>query len=166
MTTVTLYQLKGQWLELAHRLADMDLDAQTVADTIEGSDVQMALEEKVQGYEMVARNLEAHVPAIQAEIKRLEAMEQRITRRAEVLREHVKTSMKELGIQKIACPLFEMRIQDNPAKLEIFEEKLVPQEYWRTPEPEIDKAKLKAAIKAGTVVQGARLTKGDSLRIS
>ncbi|MGF6212390.1 siphovirus Gp157 family protein [Comamonas sp. 4034] len=166
MTAVTLYQLKGQWLELASQLADMDLDAQTIADTIEGSDVQMALEEKVQGYEMVARNLEAHVPAIQAEVKRLQAMEKRLTTRADALRDRVKTSMKELGIQKIACPLFEMRIQKNPDKLDVFEEALVPDEFWHTPPKQIDKAKLKEAIKAGADIQGARLTQGDSLRIS
>lgn len=166
MTALSLYQLKGAWLELANTLSDMDLDAQTVADTIEGSDEQMALEDKVQGYEMVARNLEAYVPAIQMEIKRLQAMEKRVTSRADMLRDRVKTSMKELGIQKITCPLFEMRIQQNPAKLDIFEEALVPDEFWLTPPKQIDKTKLKEAIKTGADVQGARLTKGDSLRIS
>lgn len=167
MTALTLYELKGQWLALAEQLSDMDMDADTIADTIEGSDVQMALEEKVQGYEMVARTLEMPRPAIQAEIKRLQALDKACAARADALRNRVLTAMTELGIQKISCPLFEMRIQKNPPALEVYEERLIPVKFWRTPEPVtvLDKAALKEALKAGEEIQGARLTQGESLRI-
>ena len=168
MTALTLYQLKGEWLALAQKLSDMDMDAQTIADTIEGSDVQMALEEKVQGYEMVARNFEATIPAIEAEEKRLAALKKSLKARATVLRDRVQTSMAELGIQKITCPLFEIRIQKNAHALDVYEEKLIPAEFWSRPEPVdvLDKTKLKAALKEGREIQGARLTQGESLRIS
>lgn len=165
MSALTLYDLKGQWLELANKLGDMDLDPTTIADTIEGSDIQAALEEKVQGYEMVARTLEMPRPAIQAEIKRLQALDKACAARSDALRDRVYTTMSELGIQKIACPLFEMRIQKNPEKLEVFEEGLVPETYWVTPPKVIDSATLKADLKAGKEVQGARLTRGESLRV-
>lgn len=168
MTALTLYQLKGEWLALAQKLSDMDMDAQTIADTIEGSDVQMALEEKVQGYEMVARTIEAPRAAIQAEIKRLQALDKAVAGRASALRDCVQTSMTELGIQKITCPLFEIRIQKNPAALDVYEEKLIPAEFWSRPEPVdvLNKAALKDALKEGREIQGARLTQGESLRIS
>lgn len=166
MSGLTLYELKGQWLELANRLADMDLDAETIGDTLEGSDEQMALEEKVQGYEMVARTLEASVPTIEAEIKRLQALKKAKEARADAVRKRVYETMTELGIQKIACPLFEIRIQKNPEKLDVFEETLVPEAYWITPDKVVDTTKLKADLKAGKEVQGARLTRGESLRIS
>lgn len=35
---LTLYELKGQWLSLARQLSDLDLDPQTIADTLDGSD--------------------------------------------------------------------------------------------------------------------------------
>lgn len=165
MTALTLYQLTGNWLEMANKLSDMDLDAQTIADTIEGSDEQMALEEKAQGYEMVARNFEASIPAIDHEIKRLQDMKKAKQARADALRKRVKDTMLTMGVQKIACPLFELRIQKNPASVEVYEDDLVPKEFWRTPDPVIDKAALKEALKAGQEVQGARLTPGDSLRI-
>lgn len=165
MTALTLYQLTGNWLEMANRLSDMDLDPQTIADTIEGSDEQMALEEKAQGYEMVARNFEASIPAIDNEIKRLQDMKKAKQARADALRKRVKDTMLTLGIQKITCPLFELRIQKNPASVEVYEEDLVPKEYWKTPAPVIDKTAIKDALKAGIDVQGARLTQADSLRI-
>lgn len=164
--SLTLYQLTGQWLELANKLSDLDLDAQTIADTLEGSDVQMALEEKAQGYEMVARTIEAPRAAIKAEIKRLQELDKTIAARADGLRQRVHHAMNALGIQKIACPLFELRIQKNPPALDVFEEALVPDKFWRVlTEKVLDKAALKDAIKNGEDVQGARLTQGESLRV-
>ena len=167
MTTLALYQLTGQWLALATQLSDMDLDAQTIADTIEGSDVQMALEEKVQGYEMVARTMEAPRSAIAGEIKRLQELDKAIAARAQALRDRVQDAMTAMGSQKISCPLFEVRIQKNPAALDVYDERMVPAEFWHTPEPAttLDKAALKAALKEGREVQGARLTQSESLRI-
>lgn len=167
MTALTLYQLQGEWHALAERLSDMDLDAQTIADTIEGSDIQCAVEDKLQGYEMVARTLEAPRSAIAEEIKRLQALDKAIGARAIALRRRVQEAMTEMGITKVACPLFEMRIQKNPASLDVYDERMVPAEFWHTPEPQavLDKAAVKEALKAGREIQGARLTQGESLRI-
>lgn len=165
MNSLTLYDLKGQWREFAEKLADMDLDAQTVADTIEGSDIQCALEEKAQGYEMVARSFEAPITAIDAEIKRLQAMKKASQSRAEALRKRVHEAMVELQIEKIKAPLFEIRRQKNPVAVEVYNIELIPFEYWKTPSPEVDKAGLKAALQAGKEIEGARLTQGESLRV-
>lgn len=165
MTALTLYELKGEWRELADKLSDMDLDPQTVADTIEGSDIQIALEEKVQGYEMVARSFEAPIHAIDAEIKRLHALKKASQNRADTLRNRVHQAMRELEIDKIKCPLFEVRRQKNPPSVEVYNADLVPFEFWKTPEPEIDKAGLKAALQAGKEIEGARLTQSEGLRI-
>lgn len=167
MTALALYQLQGQWLELAQKLSDMDMDADTIRDTIEGSDEQMAVEEKLQGYELVARNFEAPLPAIDAEIKRLQALKKAIASRSERLRARVLETMQMMGTQKIACPLFELRIQKNPAALDVYESELVPAEFWHTPAPTsvLDKDALKAVLKEGREIQGARLTQGESLRI-
>jgi hypothetical protein len=167
MSAVTLFELKGQWLDLANRLADMDLDADTIADTLEGSDEQMALEEKVQGYEMVARNIEMPITAIEAEIKRLQELKATYQKRADVLRERVLTSMQELGIKKITCPLFEISLRKNPSKVVVYDESMVPFNFWRKPEVEIavDKKLLKAALDAGEEVHGARLEQTERLNI-
>ncbi|MFD1709724.1 siphovirus Gp157 family protein [Ottowia sp. GY511] len=163
--SLTLYELKGQWLALAEKLSDMDLDADTIADTIEGSDEQLALEEKVQGYELVARTMEAPRQAIQAEIKRLQTLDKAISARTDALRKRVQDTMTELGIQKIACPLFEVRIQKNPPAVEVFDEQMIPSMFWRTPDPVLDKALLKEHMKAGEEIPGARLIQGESLRV-
>lgn len=162
---VTLYELKGQFKALIEKLSDMDLDAQTVADTIEASDVQMAIEEKAQGYEMVARSFEAPIPAIDAEIKRLQALKKASQTRADVLRKRLHDAMVEMQVEKIKCPLFEVRRQKNPVSVEIYNAELVPFEFWKTPEPEINKSALKAALQTGVEIEGARLTQSEGLRV-
>lgn len=167
MTSIALYQLTGDWLALAKQLADMDFDAQTIADTLEASEQQMALEEKVQGYEMVARNIEAPIAAIDAEIERLQALKATRQNRAKSLRMRVLKTMQELGIQKITCPLFEVSRRKNPARVVLFEESLVPAKFWKKPEVEltVDKKAIKEALEAGENVQGARLEPSERLQV-
>lgn len=160
----SLYVLAGQWRALADKLSDMDLPPEAIADTLEGSDEQMALEEKAQGYELVARNIEAPIPAIDAEIKRLQALKKALTARSDALRARVLDTMQQLGIERVTCPLFELRVQSNPPALDVYDEAMVPAEFWRQV-PTLDKAALKDAIKSGADVQGARLTRGVSLRV-
>lgn len=159
-----LYVLAGQWRALADKLADLDMPPDAISDTLEGSDEQMALEDKAQGYELVARNIEATLPAIDAEIRRLQALKKAIAARSDALRARVLDTMQELGIERVTCPLFELRIQRNPPALDVYDESMVPAEYWRAV-PTLDKAALKDAIKSGADVQGARLMQGVSLRV-
>lgn len=164
MTALSLYQLTGQWLTLAHKLSDMDLDAATIADTIEGSDEQTAIEEKLQGYEMVARTIEMPISAIDAEIARLQALRKSRLERADLLRTRMLGAMQAMGIERISCPLFEIKRQTNPASVVIFEEALIPAGFVKTKTTEsIDKAAIKAAIKAGEDVPGAKLESTERL---
>lgn len=160
----TLYELQGQWREFAQKLADMNLEPQELADTLEGSDEQMALEEKLQGYEMVARNIEASVPAIKAEIKRLQALGDSLERRAEVLRARVKMAMGDMGLRKVQSPLFAFSIRTNPEALLILDEDVIPKGFWKQ-EPTLDKAAIKTALQDGGKVEGAMLVRRESLQI-
>lgn len=171
MTTPALYQLTGQWLALANKLSDMDLDSQTIADTIEGSDEQAAIEVKLQGYEMVARNIEAPLQAIDDEIARLQALRASAVKRGEMLRQRMHETMKAMGVEKISCPLFQISRRKNPTRTVIYEPGLIPAEFMRTPPPkpapapEPNKEAIKAALKEGKEVQGARLEQTERLEI-
>ena len=169
MTTVALYQLAGQYQQLAEQLADMDLDAQTVADTIEASGLTDDIMVKAQGIECVARTLEMYTPAIDAEIDRLKLLKAGREKKAQGLRDYLKLNMIACGIEKIESPLFKIKLQNNPQAVDIYEPGLIPVEYMRLPEmppPAPDKTAIKAALKAGHEVQGARLTQGQRLVVS
>lgn len=168
MTSIALYSLAGQYQQLSDRLSDMDLDATTIADTIEASGLTDDIAVKAQGIECVARTLELHNPALEAEINRMIDLRNSRAKKAQGLRDYLKTNMQACGIDKIDSPLFSIRLQNNPPAVDVFEPGLLASEYMRRapqPPPAPDKAAIKAALVAGKDVQGARLVQGVSLRV-
>lgn len=170
MNNIALYELAGQYRQLAERLAEGDFDVQTIRDTIEASGLTDALQEKAQGVELVARAAEMHCPAIDLEIERLQKLKAQRQRIAHGLRDYLKTNMEVAGIERIDCPLFTLSIRKNPPAVEVLDEKLIQLRYWVTPEPKlpeprIDKAAIKAAIKSGQDVPGAQLVQHTRLEV-
>ena len=169
MTSVALYTLVGQYQQLAERLSNLDLDATTVADTIEASGITDDIAQKATGIEMVARTMEMHTPAIDAEIERLQALKKQRQNAAKGLRDYLKTNMIAAGIDKIESPLFKIRLQNNPPAVDVFEAGLIPTEYMTYPEAPPaypNKKAIADKLKAGTDIPGARLVQGQSLRVS
>ena len=165
----SLFNLTGQYLELAHKLADLDLDANTVADTIEASGIVDSITDKCQAIEHVARGAEAHNAAIDAEIARLQALKAHRSKTAQGLRDYIKRSMEALEIERIECPLFAISIRRNPAGVDVFDPLSIPAQYMtapKTPAPAPSKTLIAAALKAGTEVPGARLTQSTRLAIA
>ena len=163
-----LYVIANEYMALAERLADLDLDAATIADTIDASGIVDNLTEKAQGIEYVARSAEAHNPAIDAEITRLQALKAHRVKVAAGLRAYLLENMTRAGIEKIECPLFRMSIQKNPPAVDIFNSAQIPLEYMAIPEPKPpmpDKARIKEAIKLGKEVPGAKLVQSTRLSI-
>lgn len=161
-----LYVLAEEFRTAADKLADLDLDDQTIADTLEGMSGELEL--KAQNVAMFARNLEATAAAIKEAEASMAARRKAIETRADGLRRYLLTSMQVAGIQKIECPFFKLTVRDNPAAVEIFEPGLVPSDFMRQPEPPPpapDKAAIKAALQSGADVPGARLTRGVRLEI-
>ena len=169
MQELKLYEISTQYRQLAERLADMDLDATTVADTLEASGLTDALPDKVQGVEMVARAAEMHCPTIDAEIARLQALKTRRQKIAQGLRDYLKLNMENAGVERVECALFTLTLKKNPPAVEVMDAAQVPVEFWtapKTPEPTINKTAIKQAIKVGQEVAGARLVQHTRLEIA
>lgn len=162
---VSLYTLGTQYQALMDKLAEGDFDAATIADTLESTGIEDALADKVEGYEMVARNIEQFTPAIDAEIARLQALKQKRTLAAAALRQRVLKTFLESGIQKVQTPRFTVSVRDNPESVDVFDERMVPFEFRRPPPLSMppDKTAIKAELKAGRDVPGAKLARSSRL---
>ena len=161
-----LYEIAHQYREAAETLADLDLDEQTLADTLES--MSGDLEVKAQNVVMFTRNLEATAAAIKDAESQMAARRKALENRAAGLRRYVLESMQMAGVQKIECPWFKLSVLENPAAVDIFEPGLVPSEYMTQPAPPPpapNKTAIKAAIAGGAEVPGARLTHGTRLDI-
>ncbi|MEY4345279.1 MAG: hypothetical protein RL032_1111 [Pseudomonadota bacterium] len=163
-----LYDLVGQYKQLAERLSNMDLDAETVADTIESSGLTDEISAKAQGVLLVAKSAEQYLPHLEAEIARLTALKKRHERIAAGLRDYLKQNMQQAGIERINCPLFDVSLRVNPPSVEVFDEAQVPASYWHTPEPKpsISKSAVAAELKAGREVAGCRLVSATRLVVA
>ena len=162
---MNLYQLSAQYQHDAAKLADLDLDEQTLADTLES--MSGDLEVKATNTIMVARNLRATAAAIKEAEAQMATRRKAMEARADALDLRVFTTMQATGISRIESPYFVLSIASNPPSVDVFESLQVPSKYWRVI-PETcapDKALIKEALKSGVDVPGARLTQGQRLVI-
>lgn len=165
-TSLALYQLADVYLADLSKLAELDLDEQTVTDTLEG--LSGELEVKATNVAMFARNLEASAEAIKGAEAQMAARRKAIERRAERMRQYLKDNMERTGILKIEGPHFAMAIKKNPPAVHVEAQELVPAEFFNQappPPPALDKKRVGEALKAGKDVPGCRLEQGTRLEI-
>lgn len=162
-----LFEIAAAYRADAAKLADLDLDDVTLADTLQG--LSGDLEVKAQNVVMFAKNLEATAIAIKEAETQMAARRKAIENRAAGLRSYVLTSMQVAGVTKIECPYFRVAVQNNPPSVDVYEPGLVPSEFMKQkppPPPEVDKTAIKEAIKAGREVPGAKLSVGQRLVVA
>lgn len=166
MTAITLYEISAEFRAMVEHLTNCQDDAQAVADTIEAEAYPLQL--KAQNVAYAIRNLEVSAAAIKEAEQQMAERRKRIEKRADHIREYLKTCMEVAGVSKIECPHFLLSIQKNPPSVEVSEPSLVPAEFMKTsepPPPSPDKAAIKAALKDGRDVPGALLAQGTRLAI-
>lgn len=164
---LSLYEIAANYRADVAKLADLDLPAEVVTDTLDA--MAGELEVKAQSVVMYARNLQATAAAIKDAEEQMAKRRKAIENRARHLLDYVQGCMETAEVQRIECPHFRIAIQAKPPSVDVYEPGLLPLEYTRTPEPPPpapDKAAIAAAIKAGIDVPGARLVHGTRLAIS
>lgn len=162
----SLFDIAAEYRQACEALADLDLDPQTVADTLEGMGGD--LEVKAANVISFTRNLESLSAAIRVEEERLANRRKQIDKRVASLQAYTLTCMQVAGVQKIQGPRFKISVRDNPQAVDVFDAAQVPAEFMRQPEPpppSPDKVAIKAALKAGRDVPGARLTQAQRLAV-
>jgi hypothetical protein len=163
---LALYQLADMYVQDLQRLADLDLDEQTVADTLEG--LAGDLEVKATNVAAFARNLEASAEAIKGAEAQMAARRKAIEKRAESLKSYLKANMERAGILKIESPQFCLSIKKNPPAVAVVAQEIVPAEFFKAlppPPPVLDKKAVADALKGGQDVPGCRLEHGTRLEI-
>lgn len=166
MSMPALYVLADEFRAAAEQLADLDLPAEVVADTLES--LSGDLEVKANNVAAFMRNLEATAEQIKAAEAQMATRRKAIEARAASLRGYLLRCMQTAGISKIESPHFRLTVRDNPAAVDVFDEQQVLQQYWRQPEPPaptIDKKAIAEAVKAGADVPGARIVRGHRLEV-
>jgi hypothetical protein len=166
MTALTLFEIAREYRHITDVLQDMDVDEQTLKDTLEGESWDLTI--KAQNYAFVIRNMEATAAAIKEAEKQMAERRKRLEARTAYLVERLKTGMEIAGVTELSCPHFAIKVKKTPAAVEVFEPSLIPAKFMRQPEPPPaapDKAAIKAELQAGRDVPGAALVQGTRLDI-
>ena len=114
----------------------------------------------------LATDLQMSAEAIETEIERLQMLKQERKSRAHRLQESVQRYMEMLGNSEIVTDLYTVKLRKNPPKVEIIDELVIHKEYKREViDYKLDKKAIAEALKAGVVVDGARLIQTNRLEV-
>jgi len=156
----SLFEIASEFKQLEHQLRQLDLDEQTINDTLEGESGELV--DKLAAVVAVAVSMEAEARMVDVEVvQRAQRRVEALCARAARLREYALDTMVACKKLEVAQPDLRFRVRDNPASCVIDDEAKVPDLYKTTEEipavtkVTIDKAAIKAAIKNGVDVPGA-----------
>lgn len=124
-----LFLLADEYHSAVEKLADLELDDQTIADTLEG--MSGDIETKARNVAAFARNLEATAAAIKDAESQMAARRKAMESRAANVRRYLLTCMQVAGIQKIECQLFSLAVRSNPPAVDVFDQAQVPTHFMR-----------------------------------
>jgi len=164
--SLTLFEVAREYREQADQLYDMELDDQTLSDTLES--ISGDVELKATNIGFVIKNLEGLVSSMRAAEADMAARRKAAEARIERVKHYLLDGLMLAGIKKVTGPAFSVTVRDNPPSVVIDEQGLIPAEYWRQPEPPppaVDKLKLKEVLKSGVEIPGAHLSTTKRIEI-
>lgn len=166
MTALTLYQIADDFRKTAAILAELDLDEQTIRDTLEGE--LAPFEDKARAVACVLTNIEAESEAYANHAAKASERANALEKRAKSLRAYLLTQMTVCGISEIKGSGLLLKLQNNPASVDVLDERQIPAEYMRTPPPpaaEPNKKLIGEALKSGIEIPGCKLKQTQRLVI-
>lgn len=166
--SLSLYAMASEFQCAAQTMADMDIDQQTVLDTLEG--MKFGVEQKAQNVAAFVLNTRAEADAIGVVIERLQAKKKAYEKRADCLSAYLLENMQRCGISEISANDGTFRIKRHVGRdsaVVIDSANSIPQDYMREipAKFEPDKTLIKRAINDGFDVPGAHVEKRDRLEI-
>lgn len=154
----SLYQLNNAYAQLQQMIEDGQEGLEDTLDSITD-----AVEEKLEAYAMVIKNIESDVEGIKSEEKRLaerrKVMENGVVRMKQAIAETLQNS----GQDKVKTEKFTFSWRKS-SKVEVSNIDSLPQQYVKV-ERTISRSELAKALKAGEQIEGAQLVENQSLSI-
>lgn len=159
--TLTLYELTE-----AMQNFDFDIDEETgeILNESELEQIQMERNEKLKNCVFYYKNMKAEADALKAEKVNLQKRQQVAEKKAERMKEYLAFCLNGEKFE----PKDDVRVKVTYRKSEAVECNdwtKVPDDYLRYKDPELDKTKIKKAIKAGTKVEGCKLVEKRNIQI-
>ena len=160
-----LYELTGRYRDVMNRVVNWEtgeVDEDAVPNfgaLMEG--IEDDIKTKLENCGKMLRAMSTDIVAIKEEEARLAKRRASLERNYGALKEYVGGCMRMADLRNVKTRLFTIYFSGAQDVVEIPNEKVVPKEYRKKAvEPPPDKARIKAALKAGTEFAWAKLVKG------
>lgn len=139
----------------------IDEDTGEIIDQAALDELNLSRDEKVENIALAIKNLKSEAEAIKAEKQNLAARQAAAERKAESLKNYLSDYLQgdkfKSAKVSISWRKSEVVLVDDISKL--------PDDFLRFKDPEVDKTKLKEAMKAGQSFEGARLVQNNNIQI-
>lgn len=157
-----LYDLTTEYQALLDKVSEQG-GALEQADLDALDKVEMAFEDKVDGYAAVIRSLTHHMDVYEQEEDRLWTRRQALKNSVAAMKERLALNMTRLNQKAVKGKRFNVRIQGSQS-VQVLDESLVPDEFKKT-EKTVVLSTVKEAIESGKEVPGCRLKQSESVVI-
>lgn len=158
-----LYELADAYAEVAQIILDDETPTEALVNTLQS--LEDAIENKADNIAKMVRNIAAEVEAIKQEEARLAERRRRLEKKQEGLKLHLKEQLEVAGLQKVKTSIFTISVRKSPGSVQVVNEIEIPQMFWVTPPPILDKKSMSERLKSGEEIPGVTLVKGTSLQI-
>ena len=172
---VTLYEMSMDIREALDELeASVNEDGELVIDegrweamTARLDGLKLTFEQKATAVAGYCEELLATASAVKEAKDKMAKRQKAIENKAKRLKQYLLDQMDAAGIRKIEGPQLRITLGKVAPAVEVLDEAQIPARWWKPQPPVLDKAGLRAALKAGEDIPGAKLgAPGRSVRIA
>jgi hypothetical protein len=156
-----LYELNQSWLTLSDMLED-DPTNEALQETFQA--INDSVEVKLEYLVKLRREHEANASKFKMEKDYFAKKQKMEENKAARLKEFLEYQLNLMGTKRVQTDLFTLALQKNPPSLEIDDEDIVPESFWKI-KKDVDKTSLKKWIAEGNELEGIRLVSSESLRV-
>jgi len=157
-----LYEIAEDYRQALIELTDQDDEA--VVDTLDA--LKGEVETKATNILQYTCEMDSMIEAMKSAEKNMSQRRKTLENKKKRIQEYVKNVMESSDIVKIVTPEMAISIVNNPPKVDIELEEIIPEEYWVEERiMKLDKTKLKNDLKNDPNIMGAKLIQTTRLKI-
>ncbi|HEO6300420.1 TPA: siphovirus Gp157 family protein [Streptococcus agalactiae] len=156
-----LYELEG----IYSQLQNMDLDEETFKDTLDSIDFQSDLENNIEYFVKMLKNVQADAEMYKAEKEAFYKKQKQAEAKVEKYKGTIRLAMELSQKKKIDAGIFKVSLRKSK-KVEILDETKIPLDYMQEKtEYKPMKSEISKALKAGIDISGVELIETESLQV-
>lgn len=157
---MNLYEMTMAATSLYEMLCNNEIDEQTITDTLEA----MGVEEKLESYCKIIRQLEADADVLKAEKARIADKQKTVENSVARMKLAVQNFLKAKGVKKETAGIFKVTLSTSKS-VEIIDPSAIPTEYIKPAKIEFEKTAIRKLLMAGETVPGAELKINEGVQI-